>query len=122
MSSVNDPNKMPNPIAEWFSNREGNKDFAVSRELFQGEPDSVDLRTDLDHREIILINNMFFNDQLLGKRGFPPLYTLWLNKYMRLKISHKRQSRSEFVNVNASSENSLKIGDFQTKGLTEAKK
>lgn len=92
--------KMSNHIEEYFAKVEGSKEQFHSRELFKAERENVDLRTDLIWREISLINVLFFNNELLRKSKLKPIYTDFLNQYLRLKISLDRKSRSEFVSVN----------------------
>ena len=90
-----------NPIEEYFAKQEGNKEVLIARELFKGGAD-VDLKTDLQAEEIVLLNNLMWNDNFLKSRGMRPLYESFTTSFMRLKISLERKSRGEFVDMNRS--------------------
>jgi len=92
--------KMSNPIEEYFTSIEGNNQAFHSRELFNAENETIDLKTHLTDKEISLINVMMFNNSILKEAGLEPIYENFLIKYMRLKVSKDRLSRQEFVKVN----------------------
>jgi len=93
-------NKMPDHIDEYFAKVEGSKEAFQSRELFQADEKSIDLKTDLTNEEIGYVNVLMFNDFLLKKRGLEPLFNKFIYRFLRLKVSKDRQSRGEFVHIN----------------------
>lgn len=92
--------KLPDNIDEYFTKIEGTKEAFHSRQLFEAKREDVDLKTDLSIQEIVLINKLLFNNELLNRKGLVPIYTDFLNHYMRLKFSLDRKSRVEFVSIN----------------------
>lgn len=93
---------LPNHIDEYFVKIEGNEKMFHSRELFKASPEDVDIKTDLSLPEIVTINKINWDNEFLRKHGLEPVWTGFLNKYMRLKISLDRKSRKEFVDINKS--------------------
>lgn len=90
--------KTNNHIEEYFLKSEGNsKDFA-SKELFKDE--NIEVRTDINNNEIILINKLIFNDDFLLNKGLNPVFKKFYKNLMKLKISKDRKSRQEFVSIN----------------------
>lgn len=110
-SSISEVKSLPDNIEEYFTRVEGTEKALTSKELFKA--DDVDLRTDLGGEEIKIINTMLFNDSLLKERGLKPVFSIFLNQYMRLKFSKDRKSRGEFVAMNKSS--TEKDGDINLK-------
>lgn len=100
VENIKKPKKMPSHIEEYFAKIEGTKESFVSRELFQADTDGIDLKTHLTDQEISLINTLLFNNSILQSRGLKPVYNKWIEKFMRLKVSKDRLSRTEFVNAN----------------------
>lgn len=98
--NIKKPKNMSSHIEEYFAKIEGTKESFVSRELFQAETDNIDLKTHLTDEEISLINTLLFNNSVLVSRGLKPIYSKWIEKFMRLKVSKDRLSRTEFVNSN----------------------
>lgn len=88
-----------NPIEEYFSEQEASKEVQTSKELFKADKD-VDIKTDLIWREITLITKLFYNDEILKKHKLKPVFSRFINPYLRLKISMDRKSRTEFVTMN----------------------
>jgi hypothetical protein len=116
-------NKMSDHIEEYFAKIEGTKEAFHSRELFKAEEDSIDLKTDLNNEEISLINTLFYNDSLLKEKGLKPVFSKFIYKYMRLKVSKDRLSRSEFVNINKTNTNEDVLGVASNlKNLTDTRK
>lgn len=115
--------KMSDNIEEYFTKVEGTKEAFHSRELLTADLDNVDLKTDLSHQEITFVNMILFNDNLLRSKGLKPLFTGYINKYMRLKFSLDRKSRMEFVNINKSdkTDDALKIAS-DISNITKTKK
>lgn len=114
---------MPDNIEEYFAKVEGTKQAFHSRELFEAKEDNIDLKTDLSNEEISLINVLFYNDMILKSRGLKPVFSNYINKFMRLKVSKDRLSRSEFVNINKvnTQEDVLNIAS-NLKNITEPRK
>lgn len=96
---VEKPKKLSNHIEEYFAHKEGNKDYLISKEIFKADID-VDIKTELEREEIGYITTLQYNNEILKTKGLKPVYSQFLTNYMRLKISHKRQSRKEFVDMN----------------------
>lgn len=96
----NQAKRMSNHIEEYFAQSPQSKEVLTSKELFRADPENTDIKTDLSYQEIILINKLMFNDSLLKSKGLEPIYKDFINRYLRLKISLDRKSRSEFVDMN----------------------
>lgn len=94
------PKKLSNHIEEYFTKTEGTAEARHSRELFQADKSNVDIKTDLTIQEIILINKLMWNDDLLRRYKLKPVFSFFVDEYLRLKISLDRKSRSEFVSIN----------------------
>lgn len=92
--------RMPNHIQDFFTDVEGSKELINSKEIFTADPENVDVKTELDHDEIRVMNKLMFNDQVLIKHGLDPVFSIYANQFMRLKISFQRKSRVEFVDIN----------------------
>lgn len=98
--TIKENKALPNHIDEYFTKIEGSKEQFHSRELFKATKEDVDLKTDLKWQEITIINCLIWNNELLARKGLKPIYTNFINQYLRLKISLDRKSRAEFVSVN----------------------
>lgn len=96
--------ELPNPIRNFFEEREAGQKSLTSRQLFSADSKDVDLKTDLNKQEIDVINKMLWLDRILLKTNMKPIYTDYLQEYMRLNISLDRKSRGEFVSVNKQSD------------------
>lgn len=71
-------------------------------ELFTDpQGDDITLRTENNDKETILLNCLFVENELINQ-DLPDfdLYASFLKNFKRHKVSLKRQSRSEFVDVN----------------------
>lgn len=90
---------MPDHIEEYFAEKESSQNAITSRELFNASEEDIDLKTDLDSKEIALITTLKFNDSFLKTKGLKPIFLKYFYPYMRLKVSKERKSRGEFVNV-----------------------
>lgn len=88
--------KLPNHIEEYFDSSSSKAEFI---ELFEADEDDIDLKTDLSHPEIVVVNAIIFNHTFLEKKNIPSPYS-WIAKYLRLKVSCDRKSRAEFVDIN----------------------
>lgn len=115
--------KMSDHIEEYFAQVEGSKENIISRELFNATDETIDLKTHLTDQEIVLINTLMFNNSILLSRGLKPVFQKWLNKYMRLKVSKDRLSRTEFVNVNKQHSPEDTINQLSSfKNITQSKR
>lgn len=116
--------KMSNHIEEYFAQIEGTKESLISRELFKADSENIELKTHLTDEEIILINTLFFNNSILVNAGLKPVYSNWLEKYMRLKVSKDRLSRQEFVQINKQQfDDFKKVSDLSNiKNIMDTKK
>lgn len=94
-------NKMPDHIQEYFKDQESSKEAINSRELFTADNDNIDLKTDIDEREIRKIATLLHNDRILKENGLNPIFNNYLIKLMRLKVSKERKSRAEFVGLSS---------------------
>jgi len=96
MSFEKTPN---NHINEYLISKEEDSNIRLSRELLSGAKDENDLdfKTDLSPAEITYITQLHYNDLVLQRLGFKPLYNDFLNKYKRLVISKNRLSRKEVI-------------------------
>lgn len=95
------------PIIQYTQNQTGNKEALVNKELFKAEKD-VDVRTDLQWREITLCNSILAMNELFKRnnlKSFADIQDDYIQKYLRLKISLDRKSRAEFVAVNRQQNN-----------------
>jgi len=113
-----------NPIEHYFNNKHNTAEFI---ELFEGTDQNIDLRTDLSHEEIILVNVIKMNGEYL--KELDPvefkdnIYTRFINSYMRLKVSLDRKSRAEFVDINKKERFENNLHKFNAlKDLTDIKK
>lgn len=88
---------LPNHVEEYISQNLGEQNFI---ELFEATDENVDLRTDVTHEELILINKLLVNNQFLKSKGLGTPYSDFINHYLRLKVSKDRLSRAEFVDIN----------------------
>lgn len=116
--------KMPDHIEEYFAKEEGSNQAFNSRELFKADKENIDLKTHLTDEEITLINTLFFNDTILKDNGLKQIYSAFIHKYLRLKVSKDRLSRSEFVNTNKSGEQTEDTLNklSNVKNITDAKR
>lgn len=116
MTTKKQTKSMPDHIEEYFIQTEGSKQNIISRDLFKAEGSDIDLKTDLTNEEITILNTLFFNNEILRKRGLKPVYSNWIEKFMRLKVSKDRLSRNEFVSLNRvqepAEEQLNKLGSF----------
>lgn len=124
MEDDKEPIKRTNPhIEEYFMRQEGGKDLIVSKEIFSAQKDNVDLKTELQYREVTLLNILFYNDFILMSKGLNPIYNPFLNQYMRLKISLDRKSRGEYVDINRNNDVTKNLQDLSNiKNITDTKK
>lgn len=115
--------KLINPIESYFNNKHNTAEFI---ELFEGTEENIDLRTDLEHEEIILTNIIKMNGEYLKDldEAFKDnIYTRFINSYMRLKVSLDRKSRGEFVDINKRERFENNLHKFNAlKDLTDIKK
>lgn len=88
-----------NHIEEYFAQNETNKDVITSKELFNADK-NLDIKTELNIQEIVLLNKISYYDQYLETQGLNPVFKNFLTGYQRFKISFERKSRTEFVNMN----------------------
>lgn len=112
---------LKNPLEEYFKNNI-DKD-STFQELFEATPQNVDLRTDLNIKELVILNKIKMNCIFLDERIKTEVYQGFFNQYLRLKISKDRLSRAEFVDINRRErfeQNLQKFGNF--KALADIKK
>lgn len=100
MSKKNKKNEpLPDHIEEYFKDNESSKEAIQSRELFDATNENIQFKTDLTDEDICLISTLSFNDKFLESRGIKPVYSKYFLKYMKLRVSLDRKSRSEFVGM-----------------------
>lgn len=85
-----------NHIQEYFDGQQGNK----SSELFKIADEELDFKTDLNENEIKIITTLYYNDQFLISKGLKPIFKIYYEKYLRLRVSKDRLGRTEFVKMN----------------------
>lgn len=85
-----------NVIEEYF--KDTGAHTLKKNELFDAG-DDIDIKTDLTHEQITLINTLHENDLFLAEKGLKPVFNSYYEKHMRLLISKERKSRGEFVDV-----------------------
>lgn len=107
-------NDLKNHIEEYLRKEAKENNFI---ELFEvDENENLDLKTELNDEEIVLLNKIKINYEfLLGKR-IDNIYKKYMDYFMRLKISKERRSRAEFVDVNRKErfeQNLKKFGQFR---------
>lgn len=95
------PNEvLPDHINEYFADSSQSKEVITSKELFRAQPADVDIKTDIDKTKVMALTTLFYNNEDLKAHGLAPVYDNVLDKFMRLRISLDRKSRSEFVDMN----------------------
>jgi hypothetical protein len=121
---ISKPQNMSNHIEEYFAESTQSKEVLTSKELFRANREDVDIKTDLSWQEIVLINKLIFNNALLKEAGLNPVYSDFIEEYLRLKISLDRKSRGEFVDMNRGQQKTDDILDTMSKvsNITGAKK
>lgn len=105
---------LPNHIKEYVDSIGNEEKFL---ELFEAKDDNVDLRTDLELPEIIVLNKLRTFIIFLKERDLDTMYTQFFTSYLRLKISNERKSRGEFVDIHRKErfeQNLKRYGDFKT--------
>lgn len=86
---------------EYFDKINEGEGVRIGKEIFRADSDDVDIKTDLNTKEIYHINALKMLDKMFVEHGINPVYSLFYDDYLRLKISKDRLSRSEFVKVTA---------------------
>ena len=85
------------PIADVMEHYDTDSDQALksARTLLEADDDNIDLRTDLSDHEIKCLTKIMYLQTLVN---IPNINMLPV-KFMRLKVSRNRKSRSEFVDT-----------------------
>lgn len=87
------------------------------KELFNVNNENIDIKTELEDREIRQITRLFF----LGKEFKIKEMEIYLTKFLRLRLSKTRQSRKEIIDmIKADLTNELQMANsnkFLLKGL-----
>lgn len=105
--------ELPNHIKDYFSDIDNkSKEAHHSKNLFGATNMDIDLKTELTWQEAVYINVIYFNNDILVKAGLEPVWSDFADKYLRLKVSKDRASRSEYVNVNSAGLNDKDISRF----------
>ncbi len=106
-----------NPIEDYFADRQENT--SNDEPLFTADDEDIDLKTEVKDAEIKHIATLKYNDLFLQEIGVKPVYSAYINKYLRLKVSKDRQSRKEAVEVRKTAQeyNETSIKDNLRKGL-----
>lgn len=89
---------MKQHIQEYFNE----KSEQVGSELFRINDGDSDIKSELSENEIRLINILKANDQFLEKQNLLPVFRIYYNNFLRLKVSLERKSRREYVDINKS--------------------
>ena len=90
----------PNHIEEYF--KDENRDHKKYELLFNVSDDNVDLdlKTEVSEEELRNITTLEVTNDYLEKQGIKRVFSSYIEKFLRLKISLERKSREEFVRVN----------------------
>lgn len=93
--------KLGNPIEELYlnKNQDGQK-VSISYELFNADEDNIDLRTEVNDKQIWALLTMKEDNRILQKHGLKPVYRRIIEKFSRLQVSRGRGGRKEFVEIN----------------------
>lgn len=94
-----------NHIEEYFAQNTENASVLTSRAIFDAKPEDVDIKTDLQWREISLIAGLNEFNRTMKKHQVKQIYSKFLEEYLRLKISLERKSRVEFVDMHRAKDN-----------------
>lgn len=84
---------------EYFNKLSDNESVKLGKEIFKADRDDVDIKTDLNSKEIYHINALKMIDKELEQFGIGSVFNSFYDDYFRLKISKDRKSRGEFVKV-----------------------
>ena len=87
---------MKNHVEEYFNQIE----TGGGTELFRVSDENSDIKSEVSEQELRDINVLKMNDKFLESRGLKPVFINYYRHFLRLKISLKRQGRSEYVDVN----------------------
>lgn len=123
-TNISNNKPMSNHIEEYFAEASQSKEVLTSKELFRADKENVDIKTDINWQEIILINKLIFNNAILKEAGLDPVYDGFIEHYLRLKISNERKSRGEFVDMNRGTGKTEDVIDTLSKvsNITSVKK
>lgn len=111
--------ELPNHIKEYFDNIGNEEKFL---EIFEATDENIDLRTEIDIQEIVVLNKLRTFMIFLKEKKLDTLYNSFFHSYLRLKVSNERKSRTEFVDIHRKErfeQNLKRYGDF--KNLFDAK-
>jgi len=86
---------------EYFDKVHEGEGVRLGKEIFKANNEDVDIKTDLNTKEIYHINALKMIDKMLEEHGVGNVYNIFYDDYFRLKISKDRLSRGEFVKVTA---------------------
>lgn len=86
---------------EYFDRVNESDGIRLGKEIFKATNEDVDIKTDLNTKEIYHINALKMIDKMLEDHGIGKVYNSFYDDYFRLKISKDRLSRGEFVKVTA---------------------
>ena len=86
---------------EYFDRVNESDGIRLGKEIFKANLKDVDIKTDLNTKEIYHINALKMIDKMLISHGVGSVYNIFYDDYFRLKISKDRLSRGEFVKVTA---------------------
>jgi len=86
---------------EYFDRVNESEGIRLGKEIFKANVKDVDIKTDLNTKEIYHINALKMIDKMLEECGVGSVYNIFYDDYFRLKISKDRLSRGEFVKVTA---------------------
>jgi hypothetical protein len=70
-----------------------NERLQVAKELFT--QDNIKLKTELSDREVFLLSRLLF----MAETFRIPEMTSWCENFMKLRVSHKRKGRGEFLDA-----------------------
>lgn len=108
---MNEIKKLPPVIEEYFNKNDFRKHTHYD-ELFNAQKDNIDLQSQVSERELRAIAVLRTNDKYLNEKiKISEIYEIYIQNFLRLKVSLERQSRKEYVEVNKNdqTENQLRL-------------
>lgn len=100
-----------NPIQDYLMEH-SDKNTVASKELFSATDNDIKLKSDLSQEEIIHISTLLFNDRIISQAGLNPVFSPFIQDYMRLKVSLERKGRGEFVKINSGDKSEEMLSNF----------
>lgn len=101
---------LPDPIEEYVKDNLGQE--STFQDLFEATEENVDLRTEVTWPELVIVNKIKVVDDFIKEKLGESVYHNFINKYLRLRVSTDRKSRTEFVDINKKDRFQDKLKEF----------